>query len=61
MSVILANSLMTDFRCLIVPRFVYATQEDFGDDRTPQMHVASEDLRDRLDELCQAILYQCRP
>ena len=61
MSAILANSLMTDFRCLIVPRFVYATQEDFGDDRTPQMHVASEDLRDRLDELCQAILYQCRP
>ena len=26
----LANSLMLDFRCLIVPRFVYATKGDFG-------------------------------
>lgn len=25
----LANSLMLDFRCLIVPRFVYATADDF--------------------------------
>lgn len=28
----LANSLMLDFRCLIVPRFVYATEAAFGDD-----------------------------
>lgn len=27
----LANSLMLDFRCLIVPRFVYATGGDFAD------------------------------
>jgi NAD(P)H-dependent FMN reductase len=27
-----ANSLMLDFRCVIVPRFVYATPGDFGDD-----------------------------
>ncbi len=27
----LANSLMLDFRCLIVPRFVYATQESFSE------------------------------
>ena len=26
----LANSLMLDFRCLIVPRFVYATGDDFS-------------------------------
>lgn len=26
----LANSLMLDFRCLIVPRFVYATRPDFA-------------------------------
>ena len=26
----LANSLMFDFRCHIVPRYVYATKEDFG-------------------------------
>ena len=25
----LANSLMLDFRCIIVPRFVYATERDF--------------------------------
>jgi NAD(P)H-dependent FMN reductase len=29
----LANSLMLDFRCLIVPRFVYAEAEDFADGR----------------------------
>lgn len=27
----LANSLMLDFRCLIVPRFVYATADSFAD------------------------------
>ncbi len=27
----MANSLMLDFRCLIVPRFVYATPGDFAD------------------------------
>ena len=33
MSVIgLANSLMLDFRCVILPRFVYATDEHFGPD-----------------------------
>ena len=30
-----ANSLMLDFRCVIVPRFVYATSRDFGDDGKP--------------------------
>ena len=29
----LANSLMLDFRCLIVPRFIYATADAFADDR----------------------------
>jgi NAD(P)H-dependent FMN reductase len=29
----LANSLMLDFRCVIVPRFVYATGATFTDDR----------------------------
>lgn len=28
----LANSLMLDFRCVIIPRFVYATGEDFAED-----------------------------
>ncbi len=29
----LANSLMLDFRCLIIPRFVYATTNEFTDGR----------------------------
>lgn len=29
----LANSLMLDFRCIIVPRFVYATGAAFADDK----------------------------
>lgn len=28
----LANSLMLDFRCLIIPRFVYTVSEDFTED-----------------------------
>lgn len=44
----LANSLMLDFRCLIVPRFVYATGEDFNDDGT-----LNETIARRTDELCE--------
>ena len=49
----LANSLMLDFRCLIVPRFVYATGSDFGDDRTETMYLASDQIKDRLRELSE--------
>ena len=28
-----ANSLMLDFRCVIIPRFVYATGDAFDDDK----------------------------
>ena len=42
----LANSLMLDFRCVIVPRFVYATKNDFEDDR-----IVDEDVRERLQHL----------
>jgi FMN reductase len=28
-----ANSLMLDFRCLIIPRFVYATGDSFDGDK----------------------------
>jgi len=45
----LANSLMLDFRCLIVPRFVYATEEDFADRRITN----AEQLR-RVAQLVQA-------
>ena len=36
----LANSLMLDFRCLIVPRFVYATGGDFADGRVTSAKIA---------------------
>jgi NAD(P)H-dependent FMN reductase len=41
-----ANSLMLDFRCLIIPRFVYATSDDFQDDR-----ISAEEIKQRLAEL----------
>ena len=44
----LANSLMLDFRCLIVPRFVYATGEAFDGDA-----VSSPKIRDRIEQLCR--------
>ena len=47
MSIIgLANSLMLDFRCIILPRFVYATGEDFQDGK-----IASAEIQRRLQEL----------
>jgi NAD(P)H-dependent FMN reductase len=43
----LANSLMLDFRCLIVPRFVYATGHDFEGET-----ISSAKVRDRIHQLC---------
>ena len=42
----LANSLMLDFRCLIVPRFIYATGDSFEGD-----HLADENIQQRVDQL----------
>ena len=42
----LANSLMLDFRCLIVPRFIYATGESFEGDS-----LADESIEDRVRQL----------
>jgi len=36
----LANSLMLDFRCTIVPRFVYATEADFSGEAIANPEVA---------------------
>jgi NAD(P)H-dependent FMN reductase len=44
-----ANSLMLDFRCLIVPRFVYSTGEDFNDGR-----ITDADQLRRVAELARA-------
>jgi len=45
----LANSLMLDFRCLIIPRFVYAKGEDFTEKKKP-----TADLVARIDALADA-------
>jgi len=47
-----ANSLMLDFRCWIVPRFVYAAGKE-GDVQTP----LPEELRNRLKQLAETTLH----
>jgi len=47
----LANSLMLDFRCLIIPRFVYALSTDFADGK-----VSSEKLAARIQALAESSL-----
>ncbi len=44
-----ANSLMFDYRCHIIPRYVYATKEDFTVAREP-----SDELAGRVRQLAQA-------
>ena len=46
-----ANSLMLDFRCLIVPRFVYTTGESFEGDS-----LADEDIESRMNLLVEETL-----
>ena len=47
----LANSLMFDFRCHIVPRYVYATKEDFTASHEPRPGLAG-----RIRQLAQAAI-----
>lgn len=49
----LANSLMLDFRCFIVPRFVYATKGDFTEVEAHAKVLHSEQVRTRLNELVE--------
>jgi FMN reductase len=51
----LANSLMLDFRSLILPRYVYASREDFSADGEP-----STVIRGRVAELTPAALERAR-
>ena len=44
----LANSLMLDFRCLVIPRFVYAKGDDFTSEKLP-----TPDLTGRIEELAK--------
>ena len=46
-----ANSLMLDFRCLIVPRFVYTTGESFEGNS-----LADEDIESRMSLLVEETL-----
>ena len=48
----LANSLMLDFRCVVVPRFVYATGAAFDE----EMEVTDPGITRRLGELCGEIV-----
>jgi NAD(P)H-dependent FMN reductase len=47
----LANSLMLDFRCIIVPRFIYATGESFEGNR-----LADESIQERVNTLVSETL-----
>ncbi len=44
-----ANSLMFDFRCLIIPRFVYGTTDDFTEADEP-----GSEIRERVEQLATA-------
>ncbi len=44
----LANSLMLDFRCLIVPRFLYTTGDSFAAEK-----LAAEPIKQRVEQLVQ--------
>lgn len=47
----LANSLMLDFRCVIVPRFVYGMGEHFEANA-----LSDEDLTERIDEVVRSVI-----
>ncbi|QDT08741.1 NADPH-dependent FMN reductase [Planctomycetes bacterium K23_9] len=53
----LANSLMLDFRCLIVPRFVYAVETSFADRRIEDNLVAQRmsQLVDETTKIADAV------
>ena len=42
----LSNSLMLDFRCYIIPKFVYATKHDFENGK-----ITNSDIKERIKEL----------
>ena len=47
----LANSLMIDFRCYIIPKFVYATKHDFEDNK-----IINSDIEGRIEELGKELI-----
>ena len=53
----IANSLMLDFRCLIIPRFAYATGDSFEAETLsdPKVKNRIQELTQELNRLCQAL------
>ncbi|MAN24942.1 MAG: flavoprotein [Gemmatimonadetes bacterium] len=52
----LANSLMLDFRCLILPRFVFATRNDFiTNDNSSSIEIDNPEVLQRIEELAQEL------
>ena len=51
----LANSLMLDFRCLILPRFVFATGKAFESGA-----ITDDEVGNRLKELAKALIWLSR-
>jgi NAD(P)H-dependent FMN reductase len=47
----MANSLMLDFRCLVIPRFVYASASSFDG-----AHLHDEVISERIDELASELV-----
>ena len=47
----LANSLMIDFRCYIIPKFVYATKHDFKNNK-----IINSDIEERIEELGKELI-----
>ena len=47
----IATSLMLDFRCLVIPRYVYATPDAF---EGPAL--SDEEMRERMDQLVEELL-----
>ena len=54
-----ANSLMFDFRCLVVPRFVYGTKDDFteADEPGPEIRGRVEQLATAAVDLARALAW----
>lgn len=53
----MANSLMLDFRCIVIPRFVYASSKDFSDngDVTPKIKERIDGSVDVLVKVSKAL------
>ena len=51
-----ANSLMLDYRCLIVPRFIYAVYEDFKMGPNGGLTLANAQITQRLKTLARETL-----